>query len=250
MIQGFYTAGSSMIAQQQKINVIAGNIANVNTNGYKKNNVGFSEVVFTEYQNMDAARTGSYIIGNGVRITDSVRDLSQGVVMPTGRGLDMSVEGDGYMTLRDGAGNLYYSRGGSFQLSVEGDASYIVDNNGYYLMDRNMQRIQATTGDFTVTSDGTVLSGGSVQGALRIVGFEHSQNLQSVGGGLYIQSADSGNETAAVSASVRQNAIERSNVDLATEFTDLIAVQRLYQISSKVVQTIDEMHGMANSLRK
>lgn len=91
MIQGFYTAGGSMIAQQQKINVIAGNIANVNTNGYKKNNVGFSEVVYTEYQNMDAG-AGGYIIGNGVRITDAVRDLSQGAVMQTGRGLDLSME--------------------------------------------------------------------------------------------------------------------------------------------------------------
>jgi len=249
MIQGFYTAGGSMIAQQQKINVIAGNIANVNTNGYKKNNVGFSEVVYTEYQNMDAG-AGGYIIGNGVRITDAVRDLSQGAVMQTGRGLDLSMEGDGYMTLRDGAGNLFYTRGGSFQLSVEGEDSYIVDSNGNYLMDSNMQRINAGGGEFTVTSDGVVVSGGAVQGSLRIVGFEHAENLRSVGGGLYIQTAESGGETAAASASVRQSSIERSNVNLASEFTDLIAVQRLYQISSKVVQTIDEMQGMANSLRK
>ena len=92
MIQGFYTAAGSMVAQQKRLDIIAGNIANVDTEGYKKSSPEFAEVVYSAYQNMNSAgAVSNYNIGNGVMVTGESRDASSGTTLNTGSSLDISV---------------------------------------------------------------------------------------------------------------------------------------------------------------
>jgi flagellar basal-body rod protein FlgG len=247
MIQGYYSAAGAMIAQQIRINTISDNIANINTDGYKRRQVAFEGALSSVYYNDDVGAGGAYRIGNGVVPARDVTDMAQGPVDFTGEVLDLAIDGDGFFTLDDGSGRLVYSRGGSFALSHEDGASYIVDSHGYYLLDTTLGRVTAGT-DIAVLGSGAVIRGGSLAGYLRIVNAVRREELVPLGGGLY--DIPPGAVTAEGTGAVMQGALERSNADLTGEITSLIRAQRLFGLNSKVAQTIDEMKATANSLRK
>lgn len=249
MIQGYYTASNAMLAQQQRINAISGNIANIGTSGYKRTDVDFSGVLNSVFLNGEDEEDGAYQIGNGIVASQTLKDFSQGVLNITNEALDLSIDGEGFFTLGDGNGQTFYSRGGSFHLSLEGDSCYIVSSEGYYLLDSNMNKIEAND-DVTILGGGTVLVNGAPTTTIRIVNVTNPDSLDQVGNGLYQITDEAGGETAEGLGRVVQGSLEESNVDLATEMTELIKVQRIYQINSRLVRTIDEMQGMANGLRK
>ncbi|NLG36556.1 MAG: flagellar hook-basal body protein [Clostridiales bacterium] len=246
MIQGYYSAAGAMIAQQIRINAISDNIANVNTDGYKRRQVAFEGALSSVYYN-DAGAGGAYRIGNGVAPARDVTDMSHGPVDITGEAFDLAIDGEGFFTLDDGGGRLVYSRGGSFSLSHEDGVSYLTDSRGYYLLDTTLGRVTANA-DIAVLGSGAIIRGGGLAGYLRIVNAARTEDIVPLGGGLY--EIPPGAVTAEGTGAVLQGAVERSNADLTSEMTSLIRAQRLFGLNSKVAQTIDEMKAAANSLRK
>jgi flagellar basal-body rod protein FlgG len=233
-----------MLAQQRRLGAIAGNIANVSTDGYKRVDTDFTELVSSVYE----SGAGSYTVGNGIAAGALITDFGQGELTVTGGRLDLGIDGEGFFTLSDGVGRLYYSRGGSFHVSVEEGAAYLVSSEGYYLLDTDLNRVKADENS-VILGDGTVIGGDGTTAALRVVNFINPDTLARVGGGLY-QAGGETAETAGQVGTVVQGSLESSNVDIATEMTELIKVQRMFEFNSKIVRTIDEMQGMANSLRE
>ncbi len=251
MIQRFYTSSNTMINQQKKINMISGNIANVNTDGYKQTSVDFSQVLYSQFwDNPSEGLEEQYGIGNGIYANQISKDFSQGMLELTNNALDLSILGEGFFTLSDGQDGLLYTRGGSFQLSAEADGTYIVSGEGYYLLDADHNRVNVDGGDYTIDESGAVTVGDQTVAQLEIVRFAYPQNLDMVGGSLYRHTSGAGMETEDGAGRIKQGAVEKSNVDLSGEMVDLIETQRIYQMNSKMVQIIDEMQGMANRLRK
>lgn len=272
MIQAFYTSANTMVNHQKKINVIAGNIANVNTAGYKRNELTFSEMLYSTYEEeFGDNRNESVGIGNGITLNGIVKDSSKGIVVKSGEELDVALEGDGFFVLGK-HGDTVYSKGGSFKLSAEEDTNYIVDGDGYYLMDDNMDRVMYTKG-MTIDNDGAIskpmqyeesvqeeIDGTDASAErpaeeptlqkLMVVEFENPREMISTGNGSFRRTEGSGIPSVAENTKVMQGYTEKSNVDIAGEMTELIKTQRIYQMNSKIVQTVDEMKALANRLRK
>lgn len=259
MIQGFYSAKASLKYRQLKMDVISDNLANVNTEGYKKNQATFKEAMTTVYKKEFPSQGDLfYSTGNGASLESMGRDFSQGDMKMTGNTLDLAIKGDGFLGLSDSAGNRYYSRGGSFNISppdANGKSS-IVDANGYFLLNNSGQKlnISADAADISIKGDGNLVTGSSEDTIdsqkIMFVDFNGKYELASLGHGLYGRTIGSGEPFAVSEGDIVQGALEMSNVDMAEEMTDLIMNQRIYQLNSKIIQTADEMESMANSLRK
>lgn len=239
-----------MMTQQKKVNAISGNIANVSTPGYKKLDVNFKDLFYSAF-NGDNDET--YQIGNGVAVKDISKDFKSGVLMKTENELDLAIDGPGFFKVSNSSNDAFYTRGGSLSVSVEQDNSYLVDNNGLYLMDENNSKIEIGQdyGKMIVDNKGTIVFENSDQTyQLNLVSFNYPDKLNVYGSSLYSQTLEAGEEQANNIGSVKQNYIENSNVDLAVEMTDLIKVQRLYEMNSKLIQVIDDMQSLANRLRR
>ena len=234
-----------MIAQQIRINAISDNIANINTDGYKRRQVAFEGALSSVYYNDDVGAGGAYRIGNGVVPARDVTDMAQGPVDFTGEVRDLAIDGDGFFTLDDGSGRLVYSRGGSFALSHEDGASYIVDSHGYYLLDTTLGRVTAGT-DIAVLGSGASFAAAAWR-VFTIGNAVRRRNRPALGGGLY--DIPPGAVTAEGTGAVMQGALERSNADLRRNNQPYPA-QRLFGLNSKVAQTIDEMKATPTLPRK
>lgn len=250
MINAYYTVSNSMMTQQKVVDAIAGNIANVNTAGYKKVEASFRDML---YSTLKGNSDEEYQLGNGISIRNFEKDLSGGVLVKTDSELDLAIDGKGFFKVGNGSDEVFYTRGGSFTVSVESSGSYIADSNGLYLLDENNQKIkiEAESGTIGIDSNGLVaFANNDNTYQLQIVNFENPGELNMYGSNLFTYSEQAGREMKSSDAKVMQNFIENSNVNLATEMTQLIKVQRLYEMNSKLVQVIDEIQGLANRLRK
>jgi flagellar basal-body rod protein FlgG len=259
MIQGFYSAKSSLKFRQTKMDVISDNLSNINTDGYKKNTANFQEalniVLKKEYPSQGEM---FYSTGTGTFLESMEKDFSQGDLKDTGNSLDLAIEGPGFLGLSDSSGRRYYSRGGSFTLSVPNEEGFlnIVDTNGYFLLNKAGQKLKipADAADISIEKDGFLELSSSEDSSngqnIMVVDFHGKNELASIGRGLYGQTIRSGVPVAASEADIVQGALEMSNVDMAEEMTNLIMNQRIFQLNSKIIQTADEMESMANSLRK
>jgi flagellar basal-body rod protein FlgG len=259
MIQGFYSAKSSMKYRQLRMDIISDNLSNVNSDGYKKNTASFKEAMTTmQKKEYPAQGNPFYSTGNGASLESLGRDFSQGDIKETGNALDLAVEGSGFLGLTDSVGNRYYSRGGSFNISAPDNlgVSNIVDANGYFLLNKSGQKLNlsANAADISINGPGNLeisSSDNSIESQnIMFVDFLGKNELASLGQGFYGQTIGSGGPVTASEGDIVQGALEMSNVDLAEEMTNLIINQRIYQLNSKIIQTADEMESIANSLRK
>ncbi|MBN2853887.1 MAG: flagellar hook-basal body protein [Clostridia bacterium] len=250
MINAYYTVSNSMMTQQKVVDAIAGNIANVNTSGYKKVEASFKDMLYSTLKgNSDEA----YQLGNGISIRTFEKDLSSGVLVKTDSLLDFAIDGKGFFKVGSNSGEMFYSRGGNFTISVEPGGSFITDGNGLYLLDENNQKIKVEEESGTIGLDNSGLmsfenSDSTYQ--LQVVNFENPGGLNMYGSNLFTYSQEAGKEINNSDVKIMQSFTENSNVNLATEMTQLIKVQRLYEMNSKLVQVIDEIQGLANRLRR
>jgi len=249
MNNAYYIAANSMMSQEKVFSTISGNIANISTSGYKKTSVSFSDMMYSLQQTGSSAE---YSIGSGITVNGYNKDFQYGELKETGSNTDIAFEKDGFLTLADG-NDRYYTRGGSFVLSAEEDGFYIANNEGFYLLDADGNRIQITQDEksFQIDSNGVMFfdnSGRTLN--LAITSFENPEQLEPFGNNLYIAGLELKENTQTADITLRQGFVEQSNVDIATEMTDLIQAQRLYQMNSKILQVMDEISGMANRLRK
>ncbi|HQD39829.1 MAG TPA: flagellar basal-body rod protein FlgG [Bacillota bacterium] len=262
MMRALWTAGSGMKAQQMNIDVISNNLANVNTTGYKKSRVDFQDLL---YQTIRAAGTpiiqGAQIptgiqIGHGVRPVATQKLYTPGDFKQTDAPFDLLIEGDGFFQVLLPDGNIAYTRDGAFKKDGQGK---IVTSDGFPLEPEIIIPEDAT--EISIGTDGTVsvLLAGSQEpmyvGQIELAHFINPAGLASVGRNLLLPTAASGPAITGTPGldgfgTLAQGYLEMSNVQVVEEMVNMIVAQRAYEVTSKAIQTSDEMLQIANNLRR
>lgn len=260
MIRAFYNAASGMKAQQMSTDVISNNIANVNTPGYKKIRASFQDALYDIMERRPDQQLINLQTGSGVRSGINQMLSGQGALTPTNRKLDFAIQGDGFFWVRGSQNQVYYTRKGDFQLApLGGGISQLQTSEGMPVLDIYGNPIQF---DAAINEENLRIDGDrriyirddqgiwQAHGQLGISTFINPSGLQKVGSGLFIETAASGAPSIQNIGAVVQGSLERSNVEIAEEMTGLILAQRAYQLNSRVLQTADQMEGLANNLRR
>ena len=253
-------AASGMMAQQTRVEVIANNLANVNTTGFKRSRAHFEDLLYQtvqEAQNEQTTETDvtqEIQVGRGVRLAGVLRVESQGPLEPTGRPLDLAIEGDGLFQVRLPDGTMAYTRDGSFTISDQGS---LVTHGGYAVVPGISVPEDASDLSFSKTGVVAVTVDGSVDpieiGRLELVRFANAPGLKALGENLYQETAASGPPTLGYPQEdgfgrIVQGTLEGSNVEIVQEMVDMITAMRAYEINSKAVQSAEQMAEIANSL--
>jgi len=261
MLRSLSTAATGMDAQETRMDVIAHNLANASTAGFKRLRPEFEDLLVESRQGTagldDRGASGATPpeVGLGVRTVATTRSLAQGELSNTGNPLDLAIEGQGAFRVRRADGEAAYTRAGNFRLDATGR---LVTQSGEVVEPGITFPPDAT--QLVVRPDGTVLAkvpgrDGPVElGALELAMFPNPGGLASVGHNLLAETAASG---AAVRArpgeqgagALSQGFLEGSNVRAVEEMVDLIATQRAYELNSRVIQTADQMLNRLTSLR-
>lgn len=229
MLRSLYSGVSGMKANQTKMDVISNNISNVNTIGFKSGRVNFKDL-FSQTLPTNVDSPYQKQVGLGVAIAGIDTVFNDGSLQLTGRELDFAVEGNGFLKLQDNNGNIVYTRDGSFAFNEAGD---LVNSDGYNVL---------KTGDANITTADI----NNLMSVMLISDFDNPAGLEKLGGNIYGETTKSGNPTDGQSGdagfgSIRQGVLEMSNVDLATEFTDMIVTSRAFQANSRAITTSDEI---------
>jgi flagellar basal-body rod protein FlgG len=256
-------AASGLVSQQRRLDVIADNVANVNSFGHRASRADFADALYTAGLNPSYPRTpepeGNQRHGHGVTIASITRETRQGSLISTGNGLDLAIDGSGFLEVQNGAGEYFYRRGGSFYISEDPatGARGVVDTDGYFLTGESGAPVAVPEGaeDVTVSSGGALefklADGFAVTGdVLPVYVFVNEMGLGSAGADRYVRTDISGEMTRASGSGVVSGAVEASNVDLAKEMTNMIRAQRAFSLASRALTTADDMEGLANALRK
>ncbi len=262
MIRSLWTSATGMQAQALNLDVIANNLANVNTAGFKKSRAEFQDLL---YETLRPAGTSSsqdtqvptgIQIGHGTRPSTVLKIFSQGNMENTKNELDLAIEGDGFFQIILPNGETAYTRDGSFKLDSDGR---IVNSDGFALEPEIS--IPSDALSISVGIDGTVsvLQAGdstpSEIGTIELARFVNPAGLISTGRNLYITSEASGDEMTGIPGedglgSLAQGFLEMSNVSVVDEMVSMITAQRAYEVNSKSIQTADEMLQMANNIKR
>ena len=251
-------ARTGLDAQNARMRVIANNLANVNTTGFKRDRAEFETLAYQQMTAPGAVSSGDarYAIGlnlgSGVEIKGTARVNTQGSLETTDNPFDVAIEGDGFFQVARPDGTTGYTRAGNFHLSAEGA---LVTSEGYAIQ----PAIQIPDGASTVTigADGTVsaVQPGSSEateiGKIEIARFANPAGMQALGGNLYAETSASGSaQTGAAGidgrGTIRQGMLESSNVNIVQELVDMIETQRAYEVNSKMISSTDEMLRNAN----
>jgi flagellar basal-body rod protein FlgG len=260
MLRGMWSAASGMAAQKLNIDVIANNLANVNTAGFKKSRADFQDLM---YQTVDEAgsttSSGQQIpvgiqVGMGTMPVDVHKVFIQGDFQQTSDQLDMAIEGKGFFKVISGADERY-TRAGDFKLDANGN---IVTANGDKLQPE--MTVPANSTSIKIDADGTVTSfdaqgTGTALGTIEMYSFPNPAGLYSCGHNLY-QATDASGQAVAGTAgqqgigTISQGYLEVSNVDVVQEMVDMIMAQRAYEINSKAIKTADDMMSIANNISR
>jgi len=255
------TAASGMIAQQRMIDVIANNLANVNTTGFKRSRATFEDVLYetlqgealVNYQSNESVAPVQ--VGKGVRVANVLRYHQQGTLQQTGRPFDLAIEGDGYFRIQRPDGTEAYTRDGSFTLSSNG----ALVTGGGYLVQPGVT-VPADAVEVVISANGIVsVRSGDVGaqpveiGRVELARFANPTGLESLGENLYRETVASGQPITgqpqeAGFGRVVQGTLEASNVEIVVEMTDMIAAQRAYEINAKAIRATDDMMQSTNDL--
>lgn len=253
MNQALWIAKTGLDAQQTRMEVVANNIANVNTTGFKRERVVFEDLLHQNINQVGANSTqdtqlpSGFSIGTGVRVVATEKLHSQGKLVNTGNPLDLAVQGKGFFQVLLPDGTLAYTRDGSFQVNQEGQ---LVTASGYQVQ----PAITVPEGALSVTigSDGTVsvlLPGSTAPtqiGSLQLSNFINPAGLQPIGQNLLLESGSSGAPQTGTPGlnglgTLTQGSVESSNVNIAEELVNMIETQRAYEMNSKAIQSADQM---------
>jgi len=244
MLEGLRTAAAGMAAQQQKLDAVANDLANANTTGYKQVRVGFADLLYEQ-----AGRPGAngVDIGTGSRAVQDGRNFEQGPLSQTGVPTDVAIEGEGFMKVKLSDGRVALTREGDLHVDGRGRLS---TNSGLIQPAINIPKGVADS-QLSIQKDGTVLAANRRVGRIQLVTVRNPAGLQSVGQSAFVTTAASGNAVAAPAATaVTQGALEGSNTDMAQSMVDMINAQRTYQLTSKAIETADQMMEIANQVKR
>jgi len=262
MMRGLWAAATGMTAQQTNIDVIAHNLANVNTVGFKASRADFQDLIYQTLRAPGSATsestqlpTGAQV-GLGTRYAAIQRICSPGELRQTGNSFDLAIEGDGFFQILLPDGSTAYTRDGAFKLDGEGR---LVNSDGYPLQPE--MTIPADATYVSVGTDGTVSVSIAGQaeaeqlGQINLAKFLNPAGLSSMGRNLLLETAASGEPLLAApgtegTGTIGQGLLELSNVNIIEEMVSMIVAQRAYEANSKSIQIADEMLALANSLHR
>lgn len=248
-----WAAKTGLDAQNTQMSVIANNLANTNTTGFKSDRAAFQDLMYQNVNQVGAQSTQNtqystgLSLGTGVRIAATEKNYLQGSVLQTGGNLDMSITGLGFFQITMPDGTLSYTRDGSFSMDAQGN---VVTASGYPISPAIT--IPANAQSVTVGTDGTVsvtVSGATKAtsvGQIQLANFINVQGLQPTGNNLLAESAASGAPQVGTPGtsglgSLTQGSLETSNVNTVTELVNMIQCQRAYEMNSKAITTTDQM---------
>ncbi len=251
-----------MIAQQTNLDVIANNLANVNTTGFKNQRAEFQDLIYQTYRASGSTVAGAFSlpqaaqIGLGVRFAATSSSFDQGSMMNTGNPFDMAINGNGFFRVNLPDGTAGFTRDGSFSPDANG---LLVSKDGYPL--EPQITVPAGTQAVTIATDGTVtgLVPGNeeptILGNVTLTMFTNPAGLTRMGQNLFKPGGASGEAqdvTPGTSGAgiLAQRFLEGSNVQIVEEMVRMITAQRSYEINSKAVMTADDMLGVLNQLKR
>src|ERR1700754_2275711 len=244
MLEGLRTAAAGMRAQQQMLDAVSNDLANANTNGYKRVRVGFSDLL---YERAGRPTADGVNLGTGARAVQAGRSFEQGALRQTGEQLDVAIQGEGFIKVKLSDGRQALTRDGS--LHVDG-AGKLVTSTGGVVQPQITIPANTPAEKIAIAQNGNVLVDGRQIGRIELVTVRAINGLDSVGENAFVTTAASGNTIAAPTATtLAQGALEGSNTNMAQSMVDMIDAQRTYQLTSKAIQTADQMMEIANGVK-
>ena len=262
MLRTLWIAASGMEAQTLNIDVIANNLANVNTSGFKRSRADFQDLLYETLRPPGVASAAGNQVPTGIQLGQGTRPVavqkifSQGDYEHTQNELDMAIEGNGFFQILQPNGEVAYTRAGAFKLDGEGQ---IVNSDGYFM--EPAISVPTDTTNISIGTDGTisVIQAGENEpteiGTIQLARFVNPAGLNSIGRNLYLPTSSSGDAIDGTAGedgfgTISQGYLELSNVSVVEEMVNMIVAQRAYEINSKGIQAADEMLQMANSIKR
>jgi len=239
VIYGLYLSAAGMLVNQYRQDVIANNLANVETAGFKRDIPAFSERLIEARARLDALRHRTLdAMTGGVWASPTYTDLQPGPVEVTGNPLDVAIVGDGFFAVQTDAG-VRYTRLGQFTLAADG--TLVTASGGYSVLDEQGRPVVLPRDASTVriAADGSVIADGRVVAKIGVVGFDGTQSLRKVGSALFASDA----QPRQVAATLRCGAVEKSNVEPMLEMAAMIEASRAYQLNAQLVSLQDATLG-------
>jgi flagellar basal-body rod protein FlgG len=253
MEPALWIAKTGLEAQDQDMAVIANNLANVNTTGYKEGRANFEDLIYQIIKLPGTQSTANIQVpvgismGTGVRLVSVQKSFTQGQIQNTQQPLDIAIEGRGFFNVLMPDGSLAYSRAGNLTTDSTGQ---LVTQNGYPI--QPTITIPAQTTSITIGSDGTVSvvvapsTQSTVLGTLQLSDFINPNGLEPIGQNLYVETSASGapvtdNPGSSGLGILLQGSLEASNVNVVEQLVDMIQAQRAYEITAKCIQSVDQM---------
>lgn len=270
MLRSLWTAASGMKTQQMYVDSISNNLANVNTVGYKKENMEFKSLLYATLREAGVDENGNGApvglqVGHGVRAVANVKNFTQGSLQQTGNPLDFSIEGEGFFVIQDINGEPVYTKDGTFKVSLLEDTVRLTTSDGYPVLNTEGEPIEF---------DGNFMPAKLVVSALGEIGYMTEEGVEDLGikigvvqfrnvagleaiGGNYFKATGASGEALLEAedeeleqSKIMQGTLEASNVQVVDEMVKMIIAQRAYELNSKAIQTSDDMLGLANNLRR
>lgn len=259
MEAALWVAKTGLDAQQTRMTVIANNLANVNTTGFKRDRATFEDLL---YQNVrqggaqtsaDTAAPTGLLLGTGTRVVSTEKLHAQGNLIQTQNAFDLAISGEGFFQILQPDGTVAYTRDGGFKVSGEG---VLVNSSGYRLQPELAIPQNAQT--ITIGADGTVSiqAFGEAQaqtiGQISLARFLSPTGLQAIGENLFRETTSSGPPQVGIpsqqgNGQLIQGALESSNVNVVEEMVSMIETQRAYEVNSKAIEAVDGMLRFANN---
>ncbi|MCC5909638.1 MAG: flagellar basal-body rod protein FlgG [Clostridiaceae bacterium] len=264
-MRALWTSASGMKAQQLNVDTISNNLANVNTTSYKRQKVEFKDLLYANMKKTDLAdgigRPVNLQVGHGVMPVGTSRIFMTGNLEHTENPLDVAIEGEGFFAVETPTGEFLYTRDGNFKFSVDMDEMRLVTSDGYTILSDFEDEIIIQQGlqNINISEMGIITAeneDGEIEeiATIKLTKFLNPEGLEAVGKNLYKATVASGDEIPMEgenrNSTLRQGYLETSNVQVVDEMVRLISAQRAYEISSKAIQTADDMMSMANNLKR
>ncbi|MBL4619742.1 MAG: flagellar basal-body rod protein FlgG [Marinicaulis sp.] len=255
-------AATGMDAQQTRVEVIANNLANMNTTAFNARRAEFADLHYqiARAAGASSSSTGEIVpegvqLGLGVRTASISVDITQGTLKNTAGDLDVAIDGKGYLEVTLPSGTLAYTRDGALKRSAEG---LIVNSEGFPIAGNIT--IPNNTRDITINPNGEIFAAIDGQTAAALIGtidlvtFANAKGLEPLGGNLYRETVASGNPLVGLAGldgrgTFRQGYLEESNVDVVQQIAELIEAQRGYELNAKVITAADQMMSATTQIR-
>lgn len=260
MLRALSTAATGMIAQQNYLDVLSNNIANVNTTGFKKSRVEFqdmlSQIVKTPGAliNQGTFQPVGVDYGLGVRTSATTRVFSQGTAVSTDRNLDIAIQGEGFLQVMKSDGTLAYTRDGSLEVDANGQ---LCTADGYLIQPQIT--IPADTKEIDITEDGNVSvteannTNQTIVGTIQLARFQNPSGLLAIGHNMYVETSASGNpiqDTPGQNGmgTIQQGYLEGSNVQIVSELIGLVKAERAFESNSKIISSSSDILKQTNQM--